>query len=239
MQRNVLVFFWGIAFAFKAMASNPATLLRQADSLFEKGKYKEAGWLYKQLIEQHRVYSPQMLAKAAFIAEGSHSYDEALYYLSLLYSKEQSQALYNKITDLAAHYNLPGYDISEKELIIYLLKRYLPYFGIALLAITAIVIRYALKRMRKKKNFLPLAMGWFAFSIGFIYALHKVLSYQTAIVRLEKAFVMSAPAAGSELLLTAQKGRRFRVTGNETIWYRVNWNDKTGYIRRSSVWIIN
>lgn len=238
--RNIfLLFFIGPIFSGVTLAQNTANqLLSRADSLYAQGKYKEAGIVYRQVLEQHRNYSAQMLAKAAFIAEGTDNYDEALYYLNLLYARQHHEALYNKITDLAARYELSGYVVADEEFLIYTLRGYIPLWGSLLVIIAGLLMWYIFRRYRKKKTFWAIAVAWVIIAGGMIYAMQTFLIWPKAIIRSEKAFIMSAPAAGAELIFTAQRGHCFRVTESRDIWCRVQWDDKTGYVRRNNLWMI-
>lgn len=238
--RNIfLIFFVSPVFSGISLGQNtPDKLLSHADSLYAQGKYKEAGIAYRQVLEQHRSYSPQMLAKAAFIAEGTNNYDEALYYLSLLYTRQHSEALYNKITDLAARYELPGYAVADEEFLVLALRRYIYLWGSLLMLMAGLLTWYIFRRYRRKKTFGAVAIVWAIAAASVIYAIQTFLHPQKAIIRSEKAFIMSAPAAGAELMFTAQRGHCFRVTDSRDIWCRVQWNDKTGYVRRNNLWMI-
>ena len=197
ISRNIfLVFFITLLGATLAWAQqSPANLLQKADSLYGKGRYTEAGLIYRQVLDVHQSYSPQMLAKSAFIAEGSENYDEALYYLMLLYSKQQSEALYNKITDLAARYELSDYTVSDVQYMTYTLQRYLPYWGSLLVGLALLwVIYLSRKRQRKQVSSVVAGLGILLLAI-FIYLIQTFLSYPKAIIRSEKAFNKNDPSA--------------------------------------------
>jgi tetratricopeptide (TPR) repeat protein len=239
IQNIFLLFFVNVILTGVAIAQNAAVeLLARADSLYEQSKYKEAYIIYKQILEQHQSYSEQMLAKAAFIVEGTENYDEALYYLNLLYARRYNEALYNKIIDLAARYELPGYTTTDEEFLIYLLRSYMPFWGSLLIILTGLVMWYIIRRYRKQKTFAAIALLWIVTSGGIIYAMQTFLTQQKAIIRSEKAFIMSAPAAGAELIFTVQRGHCFKVSDSRDIWCQVQWNDKTGYVRRNNLWMI-
>jgi SH3-like domain-containing protein len=97
---------------------------------------------------------------------------------------------------------------------------------------------YIVHRYRKKKTFGAAAIVWVVIAGAIIYVMQTFLIWPKAIIRSEKAFIMSAPAAGAELIFTAPRGYCFRVTDSRDIWCRVQWNDKTGYVRRNNLWII-
>lgn len=238
--RYIFPFFFTIAvFARLAFGQSAAEkLLAHADSLYERGKYREAAAYYRELMEQHGSCSPQMLAKAAFIAESTDNYDEALYYLNLLYTRMPHAALYNKITDLAARYQLSGYDSSDEEIIVDALRRYIHFWGSALLVVAAAVTAYLLHRFVRKKAITVTALVWAAVASGTVYVLQTFFMAQKTIIRSEKAFIMSAPAAGAELLMIAKRGDCFRLTEKRDIWCRVVQGEKNGYVRCNNLWII-
>ncbi|MCS7017523.1 MAG: hypothetical protein RMJ87_04950 [Cytophagales bacterium] len=237
---NIFLFFFVVAAAQQNAVgqSTAQKLLADADSLYEQGKYREALVRYQQLVQQHRSYSLQMLAKAAFIAESINQYDEALYYLLLLYTKQQDPVLYNKIADLAMRYDLSGYTIPDEEFFIYSLQQYAYLWGSALLIIVAFITGYMLRRFIRRKSLAIVAITWAVIAFVLVYLLPYFLHAQKVIIRAEKAFIMSAPAAGAELITIAKKGTCFRMTGQKDIWCRITWNDQSAYVRCNNLWII-
>jgi tetratricopeptide (TPR) repeat protein len=106
-------------------------LLHQADTLFRARRYTESLRTYEQILQGSGQATPAMLLRMAFIEEGLGRYTEALYYLNLYYRRQPRQAVAVKMEDMAARYNLAGYQFSDLDFFFIWYDRYYDYLMVA------------------------------------------------------------------------------------------------------------
>jgi tetratricopeptide (TPR) repeat protein len=128
--------------------------IAQADSLFVQQHFKQALHLYEQLFSQTGKASPAMLLKMAYVEEGAGDYTKALYYLSLYYMQRPNLQSVNKMKEIAATYNLQGYDFKDVDFFMILYQRYYTYFTIVMLAICFIWLASLVAR-KVRREYLP------------------------------------------------------------------------------------
>ena len=49
---------------------------------------------------------------------------------------------------------------------------------------------------------------------------------------------MNAPSAGASLIERLEQGHRIEILGKDDIWYKINWDNKEGYIRDSNILLV-
>lgn len=228
-----LLFF---LFSQVTYAQKPSTRQLQADSLFEQQDYAASFKIYKNILEQGRQYSPQMLLKMAYIQEYFQDYTATMYYLHLYYDKTPNRAVLKKMEDLALRQNYSGYGYSDFEFFQTQFNK--RYFDILQVMLSAAVFGLILMIRRRQKHrgfsrgFQVLFLGFLLFIVYFI----NFLDFgKKGIISRDNVAIMSAPAAGSSWIATATAGHKIDIKQERDIWYETEWNGRKAYIRKKNV----
>lgn len=213
--------------------------IAQADSLFAQQNYTQALSAYEQIYSQTGQVSPAMLLKMAYVEEGKGTYTKALYYLSLYYMQRPNLQVVNKMKEIAATYNLQGYQFKDVDFFMILYQRYYAYFTFAILMISFIWLASLIVR-KVRRDYLPARhlVGCMLFLIVSLMFLNIKKADQQAIISQDNVYLMNAPSAGAALIYIAQKGHRLEVQDQEDIWIKVVWNGKPAYVRQQNVWLV-
>ncbi len=208
------------------------TTLTLADSLFAKKKYTESFELYKAVLELEKKSSPSMLLKMAYIKEGLGGYSDALYYLNLYYLQSADKKVLSKMEELSKKRNMKGYEFSDFEFIQTLFYKY--YFTICAvvmaMAILFLAFTYHMKINLKRNPVLPASFMSLALAALF-YMLNFGHDYNKAIINQSNTYMMSGPGAGAEMMSIVDKGNRLKTLGEFDVWTKVEFENKTGYIK--------
>lgn len=210
-------------------------LLQQADSLFEAQQYTESFRLYEQLYREAAVASPAMLLRMAFIQEGLGEYSHALYYLNEYYLMTFDEEVLSKISSLSEEHNLRGYDFSDIDYIRGFLKQYQYLMIFLLIALAMAGIAYFVLRP-------GLSSRPYGFGISYLLIL-ALLFYLTnfpvmpdyGIIVDSNTYLMTAPSAGADVLSVIPEGHRVRVSGQEDVWARIEWDGQSAYVRQDNL----
>ena len=215
-----------------AQVAKAQTTLTLADSLFGKKKYTESFELYKSILELEKKSSPSMLLKMAYIKEGLGGYSDALYYLNLYYLQTADKKVLSKMEELSKKRNMKGYEFSDFEFIQTIFYKY--YFiicGLVMaLAILFLAFTYHLKINLKRSPILPASLMSIALAILF-YILNFGHDYDKAIINQSSTYMMSGHGAGAEVMSVIDKGNRLQTLGEYDVWTKVEFDNKTGYIK--------
>ncbi len=207
--------------------------LSVADSLFEQRSYKEAMEIY-QLNYQLGIYSPAMLLKMSFIAEGIGDKEIATLYLSKYYDLNPNPQTLTKIKSLTGQDNLVGYEVSDVRRFVLFLVEYEEIIVGALsifLVGSLISLWITLRKHSESSNYWPTVL-----LIIVIFAVNNFLSSpNTGLVTSSPTFIVDQPTAGGELIEMVEPGHRVRIKSSKDIWFEVEWKDQVGYIKKSDV----
>jgi len=211
--------------------------LHQADSLYEKKRYTQSLEQYQTILNQHE-YTPAMLLKMAFIEEGLNRVGQALYYLNLYYLASNDQFVLEKMEELAAKYNLSGYENSETDLMLSFYQDYHLHVSIALVSIAVFLISLSFYTRRKGKT--PVASSISLFTVLVLLLLHVNApnTYASGIVGERNSYLMDGPSAGASVVSVIEEGHRMRITGKIDVWYEVKWNENTVYVRDNDLLVV-
>jgi hypothetical protein len=238
--KKIAFFLWGCLFlSHMAYSQDVKLLLAQADTLFVQQKYTQALHQYEQIFSQTGQASPAMLLKMAYVEEGNSNYTKALYFLSLYYLQKPNLQVVNKMKEIAATYNLQGYEFRDIDLFLILYQRYYTYLAAAILVICIIwIVSLVVRKIRRE--YLPARhlVGCILFLVVVLIFLNIKKADQQAIISQDNVYLMSAPSAGSALVYIAQKGHRLDVQQQQDIWVQVQWNGQIAYVRKQNVWLV-
>lgn len=213
--------------------SNPQ--LQLADALYRKKQYTQSFKIYDSLL-QHRVYTPAMLLKMAYIQEGLEAIAKSQYYLNLYYFATQDNAALDRMEEMAAKYNLKGYQQSDATFFFMFFDRYRIPLTVALLALCILLFAIVVSR---RQQTIQRRMGAFAGLVLLSMLLLLVVNIRArpvpAIVASPHTYLMSEPSAGSSVVGVIGEGNRLIIHGSTDVWLRVSWNGIPAYINRNKV----
>ena len=89
-------------------------------------------------------------------------------------------------------------------------------------------------------NRIPVSSPYlFLFLTAFVYIFINYSNkfFYRGIVTNDKALIMNAPSAGSNLVTTLPKGTRIHIWGETDIWYKIRLNGNIAYVRKSNMTI--
>ncbi len=208
--------------------------LKQADSLFQAKRYVQSLEHYQTILEQKK-YTPSMLLKMAFIHEGLGHIGSALYCLNLYYAHTRDQEVSDKMEELAAKFNLSGYEYSDRNKIFSLYQQYAQYISFAFIAIAIFLMSAVLFLKRKKKNVLFPASVLIVLLMGFVVHVNVGQSFSTGIISSKNTFVMAGPSPGADVITVLEEGHRFTVIGKKDVWLKIKWNGANAFVKDNNL----
>lgn len=206
--------------------------LAKADSLFDQKSYKEAMEIYRPNF-QLGVYSPAMLLKMSFIAEGIGDKENATLYLSTYYDLNPNPQTLTKIKSLTGQTNLVGYEVSDFGRFLLFLVEYqnLIVASLVIFLVAALISLWITVRKGMESAYWP--------SILLIMALFLANNFLVApsagLVTSSPTLIVDGPTAGGELIEQVEPGHRVKIKSTKDIWFEVEWKDQVGYIKKSDV----
>jgi len=207
--------------------------LKKADSLFSSGSYKEAMSIYTANY-QEGIYSPSMLLKMAFIAEGIRDNEQATLYLSKYYDLSPNPQVITKIKNLTGQNQLTGYEVSDGQRFFIFLTEYQEYIvgGLTVILLISIIFIWVTSRNAdKNQNYWPTLM----LLVMIFLANNFLTGPRTGLITSSPTFLVSKPSAGGELVDRVEPGHRVRIKSSKDIWYEVDWKNKSAYIKKADV----
>lgn len=239
MDRKIFIFFLALCLtiAISAISQHKKNILFKGDSLFEAKNYEDALKIYKE-IHENNIYSPAMLLKMAYIEEQKGDVPNALYYLSSYYYLKPDREIHIRMERMASKINLKGYDYTDFEYFNYLYRENYYYIISFLLSLSGIYFVHLILKKIKGNPFGIRPLIFFAVLISLFYFTNFDFSTPKVITRRNNVLIMTNPAAGSDVASVVSRGQQFRVIGKEDIWYRIELENRTNYVRKSDVWLI-
>jgi tetratricopeptide (TPR) repeat protein len=240
--KNLSLFVFAFFVQFLPVyGQNYNSQIQQADSLFAGGDFTGSLKVYQQILSRSGKAAPGILLKMAYIYEGLEDYTHALYFLSLYYSYKPSQQAIDQMKNIAARYNLTGYEFKDVDFFMVLYERYYVYITSVLLLICIVLIASMIGR-KIRKQYVPARhiIGLALFLIIVFAFLNITFRYKSvkAIIARDNVYLMSAPSAGAALISILPKGHRLDIERQEDIWLQVSWNNQTAYVRQQNVLLI-
>ncbi|TAE47050.1 MAG: hypothetical protein EAZ31_07620 [Cytophagia bacterium] len=228
-----LLFFY---FFSVLQAESIFSLKEKAELSFQRKEYTKCLQLYEKIFYQEKKITPQMLLQIAFIYEGLGEYTKSLYFLSLYYYYLPDPSVLTQMSTLAERYKLKGYEHSDTEAMQTFYQQY--YFSITffLIGVTLYGFIYFILRQIKKRPVPAPRKIAFLLGLGLIWWFFSLYSYQKqGIISMDNTFMMSAPSAGSELVGVINKGHKVNIKQNIDIWYLIEWNGQSVYVRKTQI----
>lgn len=226
-----VIFFIIILQSFNCQANKFS--LEKADSLFASNNYQEALLIYDQLLEED-IYSPAMLLKMAFVAEGMGDFSKASYYLAKFYDINPNPRVITKIKSLTEQSDLYGYELSDWDRFFGFLtdlREELTSFFTFLLVLSLILLVVYREKAILPKYYIP------SFGLIFLVFLCNNFLYQprTGIITGSPTLVMEKPTAASQIISKVDPGHRVVIKSSKDIWHEVEWNNKRAYVKKDQI----
>jgi hypothetical protein len=222
-------------------APNPAAAqvfqyrLKMADSLYAKKQYTQSLELYRQIFSEH-TYSPAMLLRMAYIEEGLGQNPMALYYINLYYELTHDETALNKMEDMAARYNLTGYDASRTDHIRALIADNKPAIIVALGSVCLLLLAVMIYTLRSRKIKPVISFSFFLLTtIVLVVFINLDITPVKGITLNAPAFLMSGPSPASKVVGIVAEGNRLPIRGRQDVWVKVKWRDGIAYVKENQV----
>ncbi|MDN3687568.1 SH3 domain-containing protein [Cyclobacterium jeungdonense] len=212
--------------------ANNLASLQKADSLFSQKKYKEALKIYEDILYEENTYSPAMLLKMSFISEGMGEFGQASLFLSRYYEHNPNPEVIDKIKSLTNQSRLEGYELSDQDRFLSVLVEYkmeiTAFF--ALLLVVCLIMAFILPGKRSV-FVLPASV----FLILAFVSNNFIHTSETAIVTGSPVLIMDSPSAAGNLVRRVEAGHRVTISSSQDIWYKITWENREAYIKKSDV----
>lgn len=238
MQRRVLkilIILLPLILSAPALVAQVSTFrLQQADSLYEKKQYTQSLEHYQSILEQ-KQYTPAMLLKMAYIEEGLNRVGQALYYLNLYYLASNDKLVLEKMDELAAKYNLDGYDNSDTEIALSFYHDYQLPISITLSVLAIFFLSLLFFWKKKGKRFI--ATGILLFAVITLLFVHINIGgkISTGIIGEPNSYLMDGPSAGASVISVVEEGHRVEIVGKTDVWFEIRWNGNRAFIKDNSL----
>ncbi len=240
MQRRVIKILIILGFVFLGSSSFVTAQvssfrLKQADSLFLAKRYVESLEHYETILAQ-KQYTPSMLLKMAYIHEGLGHIGSALYCLNLYQANTNDQAVGDKMEELAAKFNLTGYEYSDNNMAMSVFRKFRLYLSIALgvFAIFLMSIALYIKYGMNENVVAPVVVIVTAL-IALLVNVNSGSSFSSGIVSHPRTYVMAGPSSGADVIAVIDEGHRFNLIGRKDVWLKINWNGETAFVKENNL----
>ncbi|MFD2202152.1 hypothetical protein [Shivajiella indica] len=202
--------------------------------MFAAQNYQEAFSIYEDLLINDEIFSPAMLLKMAFVAEGTGDYSKASFYLAKYYDQNPNPRVITKIKALTEQSNLIGYELDDSDRFLKFLtdlqEELTSIFSILLILSLILLVAYR-KRVDQPKYYFPTIF----FLILTFISNNFLFQATTGIVTGSPTLVMEKPTAGGKLLSVVDPGHRVVIKSSKDIWYEVNWGGKKVFIKKENI----
>ncbi|SNS56472.1 hypothetical protein SAMN06295967_112125 [Belliella buryatensis] len=227
-----IIFLSVILQSFNCQANTSS--LKKADSLFISKNYQEAMGIYESLLLEEDSYSPAMLLKMAFVAEGRGDYAKASFYLAKYYDINPNPRVITKIKTLTDQSNLIGYELSDWDRFFKFasdLQQEITAIFSLMVLISIILLLIFKEKATQPKYYLP---ALFFILLAFM-SNNFLQESSTGIVTGSPTIVMNKPTAGGKMIQNVDPGHRVIIKSSKDIWYEVKWGNKNAFIKKESI----
>ncbi|SFH13902.1 hypothetical protein SAMN04487988_1206 [Algoriphagus hitonicola] len=225
------IFF--ILFAQSIHSQGGVNDVNRADSLFAQQNYQEAMNLYAQNYESG-LYSPAMLLKMAFIAEGMGDKEQATLYLSKYYDLAPTNQIISKIKDLTGQNTLYGFEVSDSGRFLLFLVDYKEYIvgGLAVLLILSLLSIWWMGRNPEEKiSYWPSLILLLLLFISNNF----LKGPRTGLITNSPTYIVSKPTAGGSIIDRIEPGHRVKIKSSKDIWYEVEWKNSVAFVKKEHI----
>ncbi|MDN3669626.1 SH3 domain-containing protein [Echinicola jeungdonensis] len=228
---NFIIFF--ILFLQSVNCQADSEKLIFADSLFKTGSFKEAYQEYQNILQEDNSYSPAMLLRMAYIAEGMGQFNEATFYLSKYYDYNPNSKIISKIKSLTSQSELKGYEVSDRAQFFKILTNNQQTITgvLALLLVLSLILNLSRKNQDQPKYYIPIMI-----LLILVFLSNNFLeSPKKGVIKGNPTVIMDQPTAGGNLIKKVGPGHRVTIDGSTDIWYHIKWDGKKAYVKKDKV----
>jgi hypothetical protein len=207
--------------------------LKNADSLFQQRSYKEAMEIYQSNF-QSGIYSPSMLLKMSFIAEGIGDHESATLYLSKYYDHSPNPQTITKIKSLTGQAELFGYEVSDGLKFVLFLVDYREIIvgALSLLLVISLIFLWVNGRKLTEATFYWPSVAL----ITIIFLTNNFLKGpNTGLITASPTLIVTKPSAGGEKVDMVEPGHRVKIKSSKDIWYEIEWKNRVAYVKKENV----
>lgn len=180
------------------------------------------------------IYSPSMLLKMAFIAEGIGDSENATLYLSKYYDLSPNPQTIAKIKSLTKQSELVGYEVSDgMRFVLFLVE----YKELIVASLTLFLIMSLIFLWSKGNKLTEARFYWpSVILITLIFVTNNFLKGpNTALVTSSPSLIMTKPTAGGEPIGLVEPGHRVKIKSSKDVWFEIEWKNQVGYIKKNDV----
>lgn len=208
--------------------------LQQADSLFEAKQYTQSLEHYQAILQQ-KQYSPSMFLKMAFIQEGLNHIGEALYYLNLYYLATHDNSTLDKMDELAAKFNLAGYEHTDADRALTVYHQYSPTISMGLAVVIFFLLSVAIFMKRRKLR--PIVAVVFLAFFVVVLGIHINFGERdtSAIITNPHTYLMEGPSSGASVYSVLNAGHRVSVLGRNDVWLKIRWDNQVVFVKENNL----
>lgn len=237
IKKNILFFTIFSFFALTTYGQRFSEFQKKGDSLFQVNDFFNAALIYDSILNQS-VVSPSLYLKLAYIYESTGNIADLMVVLNKYYKVYPSANIQFKIEEIAREYQLKGYKYTDFDYFMSLYRQYYYYILLFFLATSGLYFTHLITKKIKGN---PLSFRPLLFIVILLFLLLLInfnLHPVRAIIKHSNTLIMSAPAAGSELLEQATSGHRVNVLDQNDVWVEVDYENQVCYIKESDLEII-
>ena len=234
-QINLRIFSGMLFFFFSSTVNTQEMRLAETDSLFDQEKYTQALDKYDQLY-MSGLASHAMLLKMAFINEALENYAKALFYLDQYYQKSVNRKVISKIEKLANTYGLSGYQYTDADYFVLMLRKYRLFLMIFMGVLAVLMAGYLYRKVKAGEK--PLSAIIAQFTIIILLAVASNFSVGQQGILSRRALLRSGPSAGASPVELIPSGHKVEILQSGPIWTKISWQDKSVYLRSDRLMVI-
>lgn len=234
-HKSLLIVIAAIFISLPALSQEFGYRLKMADSLYVKKQYTQSLELYQQIFDAH-TYSPAMLLKMAFVEEALGRNAKALYYINLYYNITHDVTALHKMDDMAARYNLTGYELSQTDHTLAVINENRTAITTALGGVCIVLLSLMIFTLRRKKTRPYISFSFFVLSVIVLIGFANIdLAPNNGITQNAPAYLMSGPSSGAKVVGIVNEGNRLPIKGRHDVWVKVKWHDGYAYLKDNQV----
>ncbi len=239
MQRRVIKILIILAISFfgsceLSLAQVSTYRLKQADSLFQIKQYVQSLEQYQTILLQ-KQYTNSMFLKMAFIQEGLGHIGSALYYLNLYYISSHDQSVSDKMEELAAKYNLTGYEYTDRHKVYSWYQEYRIYLSFAFTALAIFLLSVVIFLKQSKRSVILTSVFLTVVLAGFLLHVNMGKTLSSGIISDNHTYIMSGPSSGADVVTVIDEGHRFDVIGKTDVWLKIKWNGEIAFVKENNL----
>ncbi|MBN8826068.1 MULTISPECIES: hypothetical protein [Spirosoma] len=213
--------------------------LHRADSLFARGNYAHAAYLFEMALAEGHTATDPILLKLASIYEQQNDIPRLLYYLDVYFDRHPDDAVLRRMNEIARANNLSGYETDDLNYFYLFYRKYGIYFLLFLLIPAGYVFSVLILKVIRKEE-IPTRQKWIVFLYLFLLLIFTNLpeGVQSGITSHDRVLLRTDPSAAAPVVEVIGRGHKLNILGKKDIYLRILWHNELYFIRRDNVWII-